>query len=288
MNIPKLAAAYKTGSVRPFLLIFTDLDGTLLDQQDYAFDHALPALKRVRNLDIPLILTTSKTRIEVQFLQQKLNINEPFITENGGGIFFPRSYRGFLIKGALKKDVFQCLCLGRSYETIRKFINDDIKKRFPVRGFGDLSVAEIMNLANLSRQEAKNAQCREFTEPLLVENPDDVPQLIALALQAGLKLTRGDRFFHLIDQKQDKGKAVKKVTEIFREHLGEKIRTIGLGNSRNDLPMLENVDIPVLISHPGGHYEDTGLLNIRKAPYPGSRGWNAAVMELLDDFTRNG
>jgi mannosyl-3-phosphoglycerate phosphatase len=267
-----------------FLLIFTDLDGTLLDQENYAFDHALPALRRIQDLAVPLVVTTSKTRSEVQHLLMKLGLNEPFITENGGGIFFPGNYRGFNIKDAYEKDSFQCLCLGRPYDAIRSFIKA-IPNRVGIRGFGDMSVAEVMALTNLSREEAAQARCREFTEPLLVENPDDLPRLIALTEHEGLSMTRGDRFYHLMDQRQDKGKAVCKVTDIFRQHLDATIRTIGIGNSRNDLPMLENVDIPVIVPHPDGHYEETGLINLRKAPFPGSRGWNKVVEDLLDDLS---
>ncbi|MBN1545669.1 MAG: HAD-IIB family hydrolase [Syntrophaceae bacterium] len=285
MDKKKLALKDDAQSSRPFLLIFTDLDGTLLDQEDYAFDHARPTLKRIRDLAMPLIVTTSKTRSEVQLLLQKLKLNEPFITENGGGVFFPCKYRDFNIKDACAKDIYQCLCLGRPYEAIRSFICHEIKDRMPVRGFGDMSVREVAALTNLSHEEAAQACCREFTEPLLIENPDDVPRVIRLAENVGLTLAKGDRFYHLMDQKQDKGKAVRLVTDIFHKHLGKEIRTIGLGNSRNDLPMLENVDIPVLIPYPDGHYEDTGLANLLKAPYPGSRGWNSIVEDLLNDLT---
>ena len=267
-----------------FLHIFTDLDGTLLDQENYAFDHARPALRRIQDLAVPLVVTTSKTRSEVQQLLMKLGLNEPFITENGGGIFFPGNYRGFNIKDAYEKDSFQCLCLGRPYDAIRSFIKA-IPNRVGIRGFGDMSVAEVMALTNLSREEAAQARCREFTEPLLVENPNVIPLLSNLAEKSGLTLTKGDRFYHLMDQRQDKGKAVCKVTDIFRQHLDATIRTIGIGNCRNDLPMLENVDIPVIVPHPDGHYEETGLINLRKAPFPGSRGWNKVVEDLLDDLS---
>jgi len=267
-----------------FLLIFTDLDGTLLDQENYAFDHARPALRRIQDLAVPLVVTTSKTRSEVQQLLMKLGLNEPFITENGGGIFFPGNYRGFNIKDAYEKDSFQCLCLGRPYDAIRSFIKA-IPNRVGIRGFGDMSVAEVMALTNLSREEAAQARCREFTEPLLVENPNVIPLLSNLAEKSGLTMTKGDRFYHLMDQRQDKGKAVCEVTDIFRQHLDATIRTIGIGNCRNDLPMLENVDIPVIVPHPDGHYEETGLINLRKAPFPGSRGWNKVVEDLLDDLS---
>ncbi|MFQ5696467.1 MAG: mannosyl-3-phosphoglycerate phosphatase, partial [Terriglobia bacterium] len=49
----------------PRLIVFTDLDATLLDHQTYSWAAAEPALRRLRLLGIPLVFCTSKTRAEV-------------------------------------------------------------------------------------------------------------------------------------------------------------------------------------------------------------------------------
>jgi mannosyl-3-phosphoglycerate phosphatase len=54
------------------LLIFTDLDGTLLEQATYSFEAALPALQALRERNIPLIICTSKTRAEIEWFRSKL------------------------------------------------------------------------------------------------------------------------------------------------------------------------------------------------------------------------
>jgi len=46
--------------------------------------------------------------------------------------------------------------------------------------------------------------------------------------------------------------------------------------------MLTVVDIPVLMPHPDGRYEDLVLPNLLKAPQPGSHGWNDAVQRILE------
>lgn len=80
----------KDRSINVQLVIFTDLDGSLLNHEDYSFTAARPSIERIKTAGIPLIITTSKTRLEVERLQQEMGIREPFIVENGGGIFFPR------------------------------------------------------------------------------------------------------------------------------------------------------------------------------------------------------
>lgn len=81
---------------------------------------------------------------------------------------------------------------------------------------------------------------------------------------------------------QDKGRAVRLCASVFSQNTGDGLLTIGLGDSANDLSMLKRVDIPILIPHPDGSFEDIELLNLKKAPHPGSRGWNHAVLEVLD------
>ena len=71
------------------VLIFTDLDGTLLDHDTYSWDEAIPALNLCRRLDYPLIMVSSKTRAELDVLRQEIGLSSPFVSENGGGIFFP-------------------------------------------------------------------------------------------------------------------------------------------------------------------------------------------------------
>ena len=72
-------------------LIFSDLDGTFLNHNTYSYG----SLKNyINNLDLEfeLIFVTSKTFGEIIEIQNKLNINHPFIPENGACIFFPPGY----------------------------------------------------------------------------------------------------------------------------------------------------------------------------------------------------
>ncbi len=44
------------------LIIFTDLDGTLLDLHTYSFEKSLPGLGLLRQKNVPLVFCSSKTR----------------------------------------------------------------------------------------------------------------------------------------------------------------------------------------------------------------------------------
>lgn len=178
------------------IIIFTDLDGSLLNHDDYSYVEALPALTRIKAAGIPLIITTSKTRREVTPLRQEIGITAPFIVENGGGVFFPRS-DDFDISGSYEKDGYVVMELGMSYEKIRAAFRN-INERFPARGLGDMSLMEITDRTGLSLAGAVAAKDREFTEPFVLDTDQESDELDKLAESHGMKITRGGRFCHLM------------------------------------------------------------------------------------------
>ncbi len=268
------------------MAVFTDLDGTLLDHEDYSFAAARPALERLRNRGIPLIFTTSKTRREIESLRDLLGFHDPFISENGGGVFFPASDAPW-VPGGIISPPHVFVRLGKPYGEIRRFMKT-LDPSYGVRGFGDMEATEISRLTDLSHDEALRAAAREFTEPFLLEREESLPEIEDRAALEGLRVTRGGRFHHLIGANQDKGKAVRLVTEILGKKFGKRPLTVGLGDSPNDFPMLESVDMPVLIPHPDGQYEPFSGPDVIRAPHPGSRGWNAAMEKILDRYTGTG
>ncbi len=262
------------------LAVFTDLDGSLLDHHSYSFANALPALRWIRERRIPLVFVTSKTRPEVEMLQAALGIREPFIVENGGAIFFPNRYRGWRIDAGFLQPPYTVIQLGAAYPEIRRFIQT-IKPGFNLQGFGDLSAEDIGRLSGLPPQQAVFARQREFTEPFLMEDDAALIDLQRVAEAAGFKIARGGRFYHLMGSGQDKGLAFGRAMSVFLRNTHRRPLTIGLGDGANDEGMLESVDIPILIPHPDGSYEQLDVPNMRKARYPGSRGWNEAILGVL-------
>lgn len=265
------------------LLVFTDLDGTLLDSKTYSYGAAEVGLECLRSQGIPLIFTTSKTRLEIEQLQAAMQIREPFIVENGGAIFFPDGYRNLKIGAGFRFPPYTVIEIGMTYGEIRRFLYS-VKERFKLKGFGDMSVEEIQLLTGLSTKHASLAKQREFTEPFLIEDETKICELTPLAASRGLKITSGGRFFHLMGIRQDKGHAIQQCVQVFTQNTDDNVLTIGLGDSANDLPMLRSVDIPILLPHDDGTYADQDLSNLIKADYPGSRGWNDSILGVLSSL----
>jgi len=265
------------------MIIFSDLDGTLLDHDTYSFEAAQPALQALRAEGIPLILCSSKTRTEMLGIWLSLGLNAPFITENGGGIFSPKEH--FLAAEPGWKPAgagWRMIALGLPIAEVRARF-EGFKECFGAKGFTDLSDHEVARLTGLNEAEAARAREREFNEPVWLPEPDDQAEaFMQAAREAGLEVTRGGRFFHLLAG-GDKGKAVKKVAELYRV-FDDSLVTMALGDAPNDLAMLAQVDRPVLVAQSHGAHAELDLAGLVREPGVGPLGWNQAVLAALKDL----
>ena len=73
-------------------VIYTDLDGSLLDHYTYEATAALPLLRQLEQLGTPVIPCTSKTAAELVPLCKTLQLSGPFIAENGALICVPTNW----------------------------------------------------------------------------------------------------------------------------------------------------------------------------------------------------
>ena len=260
-------------------IIFTDLDGTLLNHHDYRFDDAIPALDRIKSLGIPLIIVSSKTAAEIAKLQDKLNLHDPFISENGAAIFFPLS-------SPLPDDLpterhlegFKTLRLGSGYAELRRFCR--VNRHLGIRGFGDMDVEEIAALTGLDNEDAAMAKARGFTEPFILEEGADLAAIGRAARDSGFSLTEGGRFYHLKKASSDKGEAVRTLISLYSRKDDGPLRSIALGDSENDREMLGEADVPLVVRKPDGSCLK-GFARCSDAP--GSAGWNQLITEVLHD-----
>lgn len=265
-------------------LIFTDLDGTLLNAEDYQFDDALPVLGSLQEQRIPVISVTSKTRQEVEVLRQQIAPQDPFIVENGSGVFVNQTDDRFSLTNTQPWSEFHLLQLGCSYAEVRTGLRQlgEVLNR-DLQGFGDLSLEEIVDLTGLPPDDATRAKAREFTEPFLTPKTVPPEEVEAAAKALGFQVVVGDRFSHLIGANAGKGSAVQHIVEAFQAvHPAVSITTIGLGNSPNDRAMLEAVDIPVVVPGRAGPHPGLVSYGWKVAPFSGAKGWARVVQSLLE------
>lgn len=266
------------------LVVFTDLDGTLLDAETYSYAESLPALSKVLSLPGAVVLCSSKTRNEIASLRDELRLNHPFIVENGGGVYVPESYFPFSLEGAIPEGRLQKIAPGAGIDRLRQALKDTAAKLgATVRSFESMSVAEISQHTGLTFPQAAAAAAREFDEPFLIEDGEPKALIAALEKQ-GFWVVEGGRFFHLTG-KHDKGYAVKLLLNSYRR-VNPSVVSVGLGDSANDVSFLREVDHPVLIRSRDGSWNPKVLSEmpaIQKSREPGPRGWSESVERILEE-----
>lgn len=269
------------------LVVVTDLDGTLLDHDTYAWAEATPALTSLRARGIPVVPCSSKTRAEMRIIARTLALDGPFIPENGGAVVWPRRTDISAPPDARVDDGewvwpmgVPVERLGPAFETLRLSLGLELVS------LTSLNAADIARRTGLSIEEAERARAREWSVPFFCARPLtalDEATLRQAAIELGLAVTTGGRFFHLVGP-GGKRLAVQHVRRRLEEASGHSLTLVALGDAPNDASMLAAADIAIVV--PGPNTEMTRqtvalVHGCRVAPAPGPRGWNGAILELL-------
>jgi mannosyl-3-phosphoglycerate phosphatase family protein len=270
------------------LVIVTDLDGTLLDVNTYAVGPATGALRRVMDLGVPLVLSSSKTRAEIEAIRGRAGIGGPFVVENGGAIIAPAGYFAHAVPGSVYEDDRVTVELGRPYAEIVDILRDVATvERVTVVGFADMTVGEVAADCGLPLLDAQLAKLRQYDEPfrLLGADPGARSRFLKALRRQGVRVVSGGRYDHATGD-NDKGQAVTVLRNLFNEQ-GERVVMVGLGDGLNDMSMLRAVDQPIIIR------SDSNGATVRLArkvstaiitQASGPAGWAEAVTRLLDQW----
>lgn len=263
-------------------IVFTDLDGTLLDRNTYAFDKTLPYLEGLKNRGVPVVFCSAKTRAEQEIYRKISGIRDPFIVENGNAVFIEDNYFDFRYPHDQEREGYWVLEYGVSYQLIREALQG-VRSAIGVDfvGYGDLSTVEVASATGLEIKEAELAKRREYEETITTQfEALDLEKLQQALHSRGLRFTRGGRFFS-VSSHTDKGRAVQSLSMLFRRAYGS-IITIGIGDSWNDVSMLSLVDIAFLVQQPGETWEEIDLDRVIKVDGVGPLGWVNIAKHLLE------
>lgn len=266
------------------VLIFTDLDGTLLDHHNYEFQPAVPILHLLEEAHIPVIPVTSKTRAELLSLRKALDNQHPFVVENGAAVFIPKTFFKNQPKGTEEVEDFwvQSFAPPRSYWLD---LLERLSEQFPgaFNYFSKMGVEGIQKHTGLSKESAELANQREYSEPILWTGDEETKnQFRDVLLEAGIWIVEGGRFLHLSNG-CDKGKALNWLKGLYQARSEEKpVFTLALGDSHNDVTMLEASDQPIVIRSPTRHpphlRTDQSVIH---SHLPGPEGWADTVSRFL-------
>ncbi len=286
------------------LLIFTDVDGTLIDFTTYEPGPALTALRACRAAGVPVIPNTSKSAVEIVRLRARLELVSPFAVENGAAVWIPEADPVAAAAAALAGEEGIAVDTRRGYlrmlpgtarsELVAALDEIAAELDLELRGLSLMNAAEVSACTALPPEAAEAAMLREFSEPFLIlrrgrpvpesDRSGRLPRLEAAARRRGLVCLLGGRFFHLLGP-HDKGTVTRLIITAYRRLLtgtGLELSSMALGDAPNDLAMLAAVDHPVLVRrHDGTHHPGIALEGLRRVDGIGPAGWAAAVLDRL-------
>lgn len=230
-------------------LVFTDLDGSLLDHHSYSFRDALPQLRALERAAVPVIPVSSKTRAEIENLRGELGNAHPFITENGAAIFIPRGYFSSQPEDTVARGAYWVreMCPPRQrWLDLLQGLEADFSDEFDY--FHRAGVDGIIRLTGLSPERAMEANSREYSEPVKwFGSASRRADFIARLEQAGATVLQGGRFLSVAGD-SDKGKAVSWLREAYRQSAPQALwHDLAIGDSANDCAMLEVAESALLV-----------------------------------------
>ena len=256
--------------------VVTDLDGTLLDHS-YSWEPARSTMATLKQQGVLVIPCTSKTAEEVRAFRQDAELSDPFIVENGGAIY-----------GNNADSSEWVVPLGATHSVLRPKL-DELSQALgqELVALEDLSEEQGEALTGLRGQALASAQRREWSVPFLTAPEALREPLRQLAVQHQLLVVQGNRMSHLLSGGSHKGRAV----EVLKQHLQQPdVAVLGLGDSPNDLPMLEAVDQAVVVPGAQGPHplfqDAIASGRFQLAPAPHGEGWALAVTAWLANECR--
>lgn len=255
-----------------YTIVFSDLDGTLLDHRSYDYSPALPALRALAQRKIPVILASSKTAAEIAPLRDELGLSSyPAIVENGAGLLPAEDT-------APTDDT--------AYRELRAALNKvpaDLRQHYT--GFGDMTAAEVSEHTGLRLPQATLAKTRLYSEPGVWTGTAPQQESFQAALNGlGVAYRYGGRYLTL-----SFGKTKADQMQAIRARYNARTIT-ALGDAPNDLEMLNAADYPILITNPEAKplpgLTPTLSARLTRSTLPGPAGWNETISALLNTLPK--
>lgn len=248
-------------------LVFTDLDGTLLDER-YDLKGAGNAMDALHEYGCICIPASSKTHREMTELNKTRKFPSPYILENGAGLYWP---------SAAEPELF-----GRQASEIYDLL-DHIREehKFKYRSFRETSCEELQALTGLDKAGAIDAKQRAASVPLVWEDaPRTLEKFSEILGFIGLQVVHGGRFQTVLDATCTKAVAMQKILQHFHYETRQP-PIIACGDAPNDLEMLAAADVAVLFPSSDDEYLSFQHPHLRYCEASGHEAWLETIQHVL-------
>jgi mannosyl-3-phosphoglycerate phosphatase len=267
------------------LVIVTDIDGSLLEPGGRSLPDERAALDFLAARGIPLVINSSRTRVEIERLHQTLQLQAPFISEHGSGLFIPNGSFPVVPARARPAVGGGVIEFGRRYHEVVDALRLTSRAlEVDIVGFAELTIEDVARELDVPIVEAQLAKLREYTELFRIVDEKDATRsrLIKALRRRGLRCWRLGGH-HLVTASRDRVESLETLKAMWTEAWGEPL-IVGFGDSEDDIAWLRHADVAVFVQH-----DRTGVPPrvLRKLPTihitrsPGRAGWSEAIFELV-------
>ena len=175
-------------------IIFTDLDETLLNNNNYNFNLLNKFLSKLLNEHFSIIPVTSKTYYEVIDLLREMKLKLPFSTENGAAFYIPEKIFKKLIFKKIRKSK------SKKKEEIKNILEHHNYREFYnyFRYIENLNIDEQIKITKLKKNKIRNFNLREFSVSILWDGSKSMLSSFKDSLsKSNLKITFGGKIFNI-------------------------------------------------------------------------------------------
>tara|TARA_B100000886_G_scaffold148055_1_gene100642 strand:+ start:175 stop:969 length:795 start_codon:yes stop_codon:yes gene_type:complete len=261
------------------ILIFTDLDGSLLHRDTFKFDEIKDYLKKLISMGIFIIPNTSKTEKEILEFNNELGSSLPYISENGSAI------NGLdLLNSTLPKE----LILSREKDNLRKIFENSIPLNLQnkCKWLSEMDKNKQSLIFGLENEKLRMALDRKYTIPFIFEgSKSEKNELSKIVKVKGLALQEGGRVINLTD-KVNKAKALQVFVRFFKKN-NKKVKTIAVGDNYNDLDMLKTSDYPCLVFNDKFTLDQIPINDLITTNKPSPEGWADVIKMAMVKIYKN-
>ena len=265
-------------------VIYTDLDGTLLDHDTYSANEAREVLSRLAARDVPVIPATSKTFAEVAHFRKQMDLNHAFIVENGAAVYVPMDLN---IRCPMGSKIFENYWV-REFGVRRQALDDvlealDMSSRYRFKSLNEMRPSEVAEITGLDIQSAERAQIRRYSETIdWRDSEDSLKEFSKVLTDIGFVVSHGGRLVHLMGP-NNKGIAALWFHNLLKREWTPDLASIAAGDAPNDREMLENADFALVMRNDRG----TPLSLERAGPTYRSHGcgpsaWSTGIQEIFE------
>ena len=175
------------------IIIFTDLDGSLLDKDTFKFNIIENYFRELILNNIIIIPNSSKTEAELLDFNKQYNLNLSFIVENGSCIHGLN-----LINPNLPKKILISRTVDKIYEIYNSNVPNNLKNKITL--IQKLNSKKQEEIFGLPSNKLKLAIKRKYTIPIKFNGSQiEKYELIEILNNVGLTLQTGGRIINICD-----------------------------------------------------------------------------------------